>query len=81
MNKIVNYQKEAERPISEFKGGTLVSYGGAVYVVLRFKDNASNIGAVSLIDGEYLMGSTRVMALAEGASLALVAGKVELCKN
>lgn len=69
-------------PIKDFEGGTLVRVDEGcardIYIVVRYRSNPANIGAIKLEDGGYLTPTTKVTPLSEGEVVELTAGKIKI---
>ena len=68
--------------VKDLPGGTLVKWYAEYdnkpefYVVVRYKNNSADIGAVSIFDGGYLLPDTEVEVLTKGETITVtVSGK------
>jgi hypothetical protein len=73
-NKVTRDLEPGVKRISDIESGTLVELSGTLYIVLIYRTNSANIGAVSLSDGGYLYPDTFVRIVPKGENITLVAG-------
>ena len=80
MNTVtVEGMDEETVPVESLPGGTLVTWkysGNRVFIVVRYKSNASDVAAIDLKDGGYLTPGTRVTKLPEGTKVEVTVNAI-----
>ena len=73
MNTVtVEGMDEETVPVESLPGGTLVTWkysGSRVFIVVRYKSNASDVAAIALDNGGFLNPGTLVTQLPEGTKI------------